>query len=372
MRSSPFARVVAQLYDAALAPDLWPTALQSLTECVGAIGACYIIRNKQTGGVDWVIFSGPCAELKPDYVGYYSRLDPYTPIFDDAPTGNWMRLSKSLPEAVLHSNEWYNDFVVKCGIDDILGVKLRDGRARVTDFGIHWGPGQTRFASQRARLRQLVEPLSRVARLHAELRSLGWRSSAAIQALDQLSAAVILTDEDGFVIEMNGAAERIVRLDDGLTIRNGRLAALRSSEAATLAASIAAATREDKTGAVEGHILIGRSSGRRPYVLTVAPLNAGSVAFDRPLAMVLAVNPEWQTPTEATIAEYFRLSPAESRLAAALMRGRKLGDIAVDSGVAITTLRTQLRSILRKMGVERQTDLVRMLSSIGFVRSNST
>jgi DNA-binding NarL/FixJ family response regulator len=47
------------------------------------------------------------------------------------------------------------------------------------------------------------------------------------------------------------------------------------------------------------------------------------------------------------------------------MQGRKLSDIAGESGVEVTTLRTQLSSILRKVGVERQVDLVRVLSSIG-------
>ena len=81
--------------------------------------------------------------------------------------------------------------------------------------------------------------------------------------------------------------------------------------------------------------------------------------------MVLIVNPDWQTPSEHSVSAFFGLSPAESRLAAALMQGRKLAGIARDSGVEVTTLRTQLSSILRKVGVERQVDLMRVLSSIG-------
>ena len=86
------------------------------------------------------------------------------------------------------------------------------------------------------------------------------------------------------------------------------------------------------------------------------------VARAQRIVMVLIVNPDWQTPSERSVSAFFGLSPAESRLAASLMQGRKLADIARDSGVEVTTLRTQLSSILRKVGVERQVDLVRVLS----------
>jgi hypothetical protein len=43
------------------------------------------------------------------------------------------------------------------------------------------------------------------------------------------------------------------------------------------------------------------------------------------------------------------------------MKGKKLRDIAVDTGLRITTLRTQLSSLLKKVGAERQADLIRGL-----------
>ncbi|HEY3148586.1 MAG TPA: hypothetical protein VGJ75_19660 [Dongiaceae bacterium] len=42
-----------------------------------------------------------------------------------------------------------------------------------------------------------------------------------------------------------------------------------------------------------------------------------------------------------------------------------MSEIARGNAVEITTLRTQLSSVLRKVGMERQVDLVRILSSIG-------
>jgi DNA-binding CsgD family transcriptional regulator len=89
---------------------------------------------------------------------------------------------------------------------------------------------------------------------------------------------------------------------------------------------------------------------------------------ERPLAMVLVADPDDLSPSEKDLADLLRSSPAESRVAAGLMAGKRLSEIAAASGLKITTVRTQLSSILRKAGVERQADLVRVLSSIRVIR----
>jgi DNA-binding CsgD family transcriptional regulator len=190
------------------------------------------------------------------------------------------------------------------------------------------------------------------------------RDSVALGVLDQLRAGVVIADNNERVIEMNRAAEFILQLDDGLNICNGRLCARRAFETAKIAKLIAAAT-EDKPGATAGRTLVGRRDGLPPYVLTVAPLRTDMADDNRRLALLVVVDPLRHSPSEADLAEFFGLSPAEARLAAALLTGKTLAQIAAGSGVRITTLRTQLGSILRKVGAERQSDLIRILSSTG-------
>jgi hypothetical protein len=48
-----------------------------------------------------------------------------------------------------------------------------------------------------------------------------------------------------------------------------------------------------------------------------------------------------------------------------LVTGKTLAEIAADFGIRITPVRTQLGSILRKVGAKRQSDLVRILSRAG-------
>jgi DNA-binding CsgD family transcriptional regulator len=120
---------------------------------------------------------------------------------------------------------------------------------------------------------------------------------------------------------------------------------------------------EQKTPAI-GRMRVRRHDGRLPYVLTVAPLGADLTGFGRPLAMIVLTDPDECSPSDRDLAEFFGLSPAESRLAVALLAGKKLSVVAMEFGVQITTLRTQLSSILRKTGVKRQVDLIRLLSNV--------
>lgn len=54
----------------------------------------------------------------------------------------------------------------------------------------------------------------------------------------------------------------------------------------------------------------------------------------------------------------------------ALFAGKTLRDIIAASAVQITTARTQLSSILRKVGVTRQTAPIRILSRIPMISAS--
>jgi len=162
---------------------------------------------------------------------------------------------------------------------------------------------------------------------------------------------------------MNRAAELVLRRDDGLTVRRGKLCAQRIFDHEKLARAITTAASE-KTAAAVGRMLVGRRGGRVAYILTVAPLGVELAVYERPLAMILVADPDTRAPSEMDLAEFFGLSPAERRVAAALLAGKKLREVAADSGVQITTARTQLSSVLRKVGVTRQAELIRVLSHI--------
>jgi DNA-binding CsgD family transcriptional regulator/PAS domain-containing protein len=261
----------------------------------------------------------------------------------------------------LAGSPWYNDFVLKSGVADIYGMRLFENAAHQAFLGVHQGLSR-RCALRISALRDLVGPLSQAAGLHATLRAADRRIALAFGALDRMTAGVVITDGEARVVEINRAAESILGANDGLSIRNGRLGAVRPPEDTTLKRMIATATGGTMAGA--GRLLVRKRRGPDAYALTVAPLSEERDLRGRPMVMIVLIDPDASSPSEAELAELYGLSPAESRLSAALSAGKTLSEIATESEVRITTLRTQLRSVLRKVGVERQADLVRVLARV--------
>jgi DNA-binding CsgD family transcriptional regulator len=253
---------------------------------------------------------------------------------------------------------------MKLGVGDILGAQLGSTPSHSVVFGLHYGLHRALPGSrQAARMRLLNEPLHQAASLHLRLNNHGWRSSVAGLALEQLGAAVIVTDPEGRIVELNRAGERMLSADDRLTVRHGKLGALRNFETVRLMALIAAATTLGARGPTSC-MLIGSREGGVPYTVSVTPLGTEQALSPGPLAMVLVADPEQRQASATDLAHLFGFSPAESRVAAILLRGRKLSEVAVETGVRMTTLSTQLSSVLKKVGVSRQVDLIRILTSI--------
>ena len=163
------------------------------------------------------------------------------------------------------------------------------------------------------------------------------------------------------------AGDAILRIGDGLTIRNGEICARRSFETTKLAHLIANAASTSGTNLSAGCMLIARDEGRTPYVVRVAPVST-TAGYNLPAAMILVSTPDENLISERELAELYGLSPAESRLALALARGKRLTSLVAEFGVQVTTLRTQLSSVLRKCEVELQADLIRLIGSIPVVQ----
>src|ERR1700730_12268734 len=91
--------LIAKVHDAAFAAEAWPETLRSLTDALDVASAACIIRNKITGVVDWVCFSGLSAEFEADYITHYAPMDALSPLLNVS-TG-WMMLSECLPASFL-------------------------------------------------------------------------------------------------------------------------------------------------------------------------------------------------------------------------------------------------------------------------------
>jgi hypothetical protein len=187
--------LVSRIHDAAVSPEAWPRALEALTNAIGVAGAALIISNKSTGNVDEACFSGLSAGFKSDYLRHYAAVDPYSPLLD----GSWKKLSEGLPDRLLRKSEWYNDFVLRCGVRDILGARLVDTPSHRVIFGIHQQIGRT-FADRVDSLVDLVAiPLKQATQRHIE------RFSSRTHAFDKPGTEVLAAGSRFYFHIVNGS-----------------------------------------------------------------------------------------------------------------------------------------------------------------------
>jgi DNA-binding CsgD family transcriptional regulator len=81
--------------------------------------------------------------------------------------------------------------------------------------------------------------------------------------------------------------------------------------------------------------------------------------------LVLATDPEVKVNfPDAILRALYDLTPAETEIANGLLTGFSIEDLALLRKVSVATVRSQMKALLGKTDTRRQTDLVRLLSSL--------
>jgi DNA-binding CsgD family transcriptional regulator len=188
-------------------------------------------------------------------------------------------------------------------------------------------------------------------------------------AIDRVRCGLVLCEPDGRVCWSNQAAQHVFARHDVVWTSFERLTAASAMETATLRRMIAEAAR-DEEALSKPHdriLVLGRDLAVAPVHVMLQPVSratcsSGRAARARVLVMLSTPGTAPELPA-ALIGPLFALSPAESRLAAALCRGQTVDDYARVAGVTVGTARFQLRQVLAKTQVTRQSDLIRKVCS---------
>jgi DNA-binding CsgD family transcriptional regulator len=200
--------------------------------------------------------------------------------------------------------------------------------------------------------------------------SLEGRGAAVVTgAMEALSIPVYVCDRTGRVKALTQAAEALVTSDRGLQLKAGRLQACEPEDAKVLSDAIdAVLIGHVKPGppVLRTVIVRGRDRQAPPLVLEVFPLPAQSCQFNfEPRVLVVARGARNSTARRAAILQAaYALTSAETDIAQLLAEGQSAELIAANRRVAVGTVRAQIKSIMTKLGVGRQVELVVRLGQL--------
>jgi DNA-binding CsgD family transcriptional regulator/PAS domain-containing protein len=272
-----------------------------------------------------------------------------------------------VPDSELLASQFYQEWLKPQGLFYRLSAVLIREQANLCYFVSLRGPADTQFGVDEIRLcRTLAPHLRSAVQMRRQLALLEVERNAALEVLDRLPTAVVLCDQSGAPVIVNGAASEILARSDGLVVRRGKLTTRRQCETDALESLIvgAASTAGGRGDSCGGALSVSRASGSRPLSVFVAPMRASStVPGHRRIAAALFISdPESVVLTnEERLLQLFGLTRAEGRLAAKIAEGRSLEEAAAMLNITTQTARGYIKRILSKTGTKRQVELVRLL-----------
>jgi DNA-binding CsgD family transcriptional regulator len=251
-------------------------------------------------------------------------------------------------------NVWYQNAASR-------EVPFRDDIVAVC--GIHAPRSAGPFDEDRKRLfAGVVRHLGRVFQIADVFGTLRDASEVTLRLLEGLEIGVLLLDFRCRPLLVNAVADRLLRGSRWFSARGGGIRPVYAAAIAEFERRVAlTASSSAGTGLASEGILSLPDPRRGKLAVLIAPFRSASLGLDsmQPAAAVIFNDPDAPASPDARgIAEVYGLTRAESRLVAALARGRTLGRAAWQAGISLNTAKTQLRSVFLKTGFERQKDLV--------------
>ncbi len=362
------ARIIDAIYAAAIAPERWTEVLAQLREMFGTAFAGFIMRNADRTQVDGIAVGLD----RDDYRGFLDKF--YRGSIFAARTEKWyageiIPTSTIVPPKLLERSPMFQEYLKPRDLHEGLRLGLSLDGAGVYHFISlmrPWSAG-TYSEHELALARVLMPHLQRAVEISQRLRQADVLASAALATLDVLRHPVLLLDHDGRVLHANATGNTLLASADGLGATLGILQAATPALTNRLHAVLARAAGAGGKPAQANALRLPKRSGGAPLAMLVMPFRheAHWSLSRKPAILVCVTDPQAVAALPARqLMDLFGLTGSEAALAADLLAGQELREIARHRGRSINTVRTHLARVMAKTNVNRQSELMRLLASL--------
>lgn len=357
--------LIGIVYDAAIDPSLWKSALERGACFVGGSGAGLFCKDV---GIPHVAIPHGVGFQRPVPIDLFQQIYP-------AAQGHFLgdlevpiASTDLMPFTDLIESELYRQWAEPQGLVEFLSAVVDKTTISAAVFGVFRHQRNGLVDDQARRHMRLIAPHIRRAVLIGKMFEFKAAEVATfVDTLDGLAAGMFLVDAAARLVHANAAGNAILGTSDILSLVGGRLVAGDAQVDRTLREVFAAAGQSDAALGVKGIAvpLIG-SDGQR-YVAHALPLTSGArrragivytaaaALFVRHATLVVPSAPQ-------AIGSAFRLTPTELRVLLAIVEVGGIPEVATAFGVADTTIRTHVGRLFEKTGTSRQADLVKLVA----------
>ena len=350
--------LVDRVYEAAAVPGLWPDVLDAVSAKVEGVGGfLFAIRE----GYDRVIHSPGLAQVCHELMheGWAAR-DPRLPRALALNPPGFVNDGDLFTDEEIATNDVYINFHRKHGIGYMAGTLIPNPSGDFIAFAFERHQNNGPVPRETVAFLDTLRPhLARASMLAFRIGFEQARAQAeALQAMG-LPAAVLR--HRGSVLAANGLFQALIPAvaEDRrhrIVLTNGNadgllenaLMQFRAGRLLTAPASIPIPARDD----------------RPAMIVHLVPVRGAAHDIFSQSAMLLLITPvdRAAVPTAEVLQGLFDLTPAEARIARGIGLAQTIDALAAAQGLSRETIRSHLRRVLMKTGLNRQAELVSLLA----------
>ena len=373
--------LISALHEGAVNDQLWLGALDKLCDAFGG-GALFLGSTHRSGAgfelsghrVDpqWIdLVNGDLAghDANPVYavVSDALRSDPIGTVLKP------MVMSRMIDPAAYRSSPIYQQAIAPAGHEHVMVTVLAAEPASALSLTVARSAAAGDFGESDIRLARAIAPHI-LAALRLRHQFAIARSGSVM--LDRFDQGVLLLSGRDRLVHANARAERLLAERDGLLLVEGELRGAFPADTQRIRHAVSETDRAARGASLmpPAVLRLPRPSGRADLVvraLPVAPVVASTFGAGELATVALFVHDPEQgnAPVADLIAEGLGVSGAEAAVAARIWEGDSVAEAAAQLGVSPNTVKSHLKAIFEKAGVDRQSGLVRkiamMLAAVG-------
>ncbi|MDQ6618476.1 MAG: helix-turn-helix transcriptional regulator [Pseudomonadota bacterium] len=335
---------------------------------------CHIIGvEKRTGTLMFSHEGGPSPAAVPlDYLRTYHDVNPRIAPALALGEQEWLHCHELFPETFVANDRFYQEYLIPYGGRYLSGTKIIDDDHLLVLFATLRPVGTRPLdRDEVAVLHRIKQHLTSAFRIHQHLRETYAELQVGRDVLNEFAYPMVMVDEHRNLRLNNAAAAGALSATDYIVNRGGVLGCRdpRDDRELTIAIhelQLHAASPATRTPRM--CIRLQRASSGASvavFLSRMQPSTAMKAFGHQPLALLIFHDTGQSTCFDPLlIAEMFDLTPAEARISVRLAAGASLSHIAKEAHVSQSTVRTQMKAIMAKLDVHRQSDLVRILLSL--------
>lgn len=366
--------ILASLHETMLDDSNWEATSALIDDALGSKGNFLVLGDGALQDdieifLAWFCLRGQRRwDLERLYYDIYHSIDERLPRLRQLPDRQIVHTPSLYTESEMKTSPAYNEALVLSCSRDGLDVRL-DG-----PYGsrIGWSigdpiDGDGWSSAQVETVERLLPHLRQFVRVRQALINARALGSTVTALLENTRCGIIHLDPRGRIVAANDRAQSLLRARDGLADEDGYLHASTPADDTRLQTLLANALPRFGSQGVSGTMTVNRSAHSTRLALHATPVSDREMEWrpSRIAAVVMIVDPVGHTRIEAEhVSAVLGLTPAEGRVALMLAHGNTIGDIAVAIGRSATTIRWHLRHIFVKLGISRQSELVKLVVSI--------